>query len=80
MTILADGAVHLGLSGGHAELLVVMGGEVTVSLVSHTAARTHRILATAMVDTVLSREGPNPLKMSIIAHWSLNINSLFRIK
>ena len=53
MTILADGAVHLGLSGGQAELLVVMGREVTVSLVPHTAARTHRTLATAMVDAVL---------------------------
>ena len=60
MTILADGAVHLGLSGSHAELLVVMGGEVTVSLVSHTAARTHRTLSTAMVDAVLPRECLNP--------------------
>ena len=56
VTILADGAVHLGLTGGHAELLVVVGGEVTVSLVSYTAARTHRTLSTAMVDAVLSRE------------------------
>ena len=60
MTILADGAVHLGLSSGQAELLVVMGREVTVSLVPHTAARTHGTLATAMVDAVLLREGLNP--------------------